>query len=310
MNQAELEFLAELQAAEQECRKLGYNPTAFVGMLGRSGPFDVVRTLLQKPNPSDGFARLFMLGRPDLTVEAIALRPQWQKYFSEAELAVARSRLGQPHSTGTAPKDRPAPAGGDDVEQLLGQLAAANANADRTAAKRIRWRLRELGHYGGISLPPEPPDPPSPPVLPPIPEAESLLARIRALNGLAERNHERVVEDLLTRLGFDVSRIVFQRGRIDVCIVGPDNKAAAVFEVKTSIQNSAQHAEARRQGFDYANQSKARFVILTDGDRYEVYDRRKGLDYDEMFAGKFQLTAFRETDSAALDLIRPSSLIP
>ena len=135
-----------------------------------------------------------------------------------------------------------------------------------------------------------------------------MVERIRALQGLPERNHEDVVKDLLVRLGHDVAAIVFQKGRIDVCLLNKDRKAAAVFEVKRTIAVESERAGARRQGMDYASQTGALIVVVTDGDRYEIYDRRKGLDYDAMLRGKFRLSAFRETDIPVLDMLRPDAI--
>jgi hypothetical protein len=144
-------------------------------------------------------------------------------------------------------------------------------------------------------------------ILPPIDGAEALLARIRLLPGLPERNHEDAVKDLLIRLGHGVSEIVFQVGRIDISVINRDKKSVAVIEVKRSIAKESELARARRQGMDYAGQKGAAVVVVTDGDRYEIYDRRK-LDYDAMFCGRFQLSAFQQEDCSALDLLRPSFL--
>lgn len=149
---------------------------------------------------------------------------------------------------------------------------------------------------------------PSAPIAPPIAGAESLIARIRQLPGLPERNHEDVVKDLLIGLGFDSSAIVFQAGRIDVCVFDANKKAVAVFEVKRTIAAPSKHDSALRQGMDYAMRNGASIVVITDGDRYAIYDRRKGSDYDAMRCGSFQLSAFRPEDSQILDLLRPPSL--
>lgn len=148
----------------------------------------------------------------------------------------------------------------------------------------------------------------TPIVLPPIPDSEALITRIRSLAGLPERNHEDVVKELLLRLGFDASEIVFQKGRIDLCVLTQDRKTAAVFEVKRTIAVESERAGARRQGMDYASQTGAMIIVVTDGDRFEIYDRRKGHDYDAMLCGAFRLTAFHDTDAMTLDLLRPDNL--
>lgn len=321
MDEAELDFRAALQEDINECRRLGYKPTGFMGMLASSSAFEAVRTLLAKPKPSDGFTTLWEKRRLDLTVEAIVLKPEWRGYFTPAELDTARRRLAEVQYR--APWDEVAtivPASRSEIDSLLADLAASHG--DIAAGKRIRSRLRALGHFGGLrqrdndmergaarSQPtPVTVAPPVNFVLPPIPDAESLVARIQSLVGLPERNHEDVVKDLLIRLGFDPTLIVFQKGRIDVCVLTQDRKVAAVFEVKRTIAVESERASARRQGMDYAAQTGAIVVVVTDGDRYEVYDRRRGHDYDSMLCGRCQLTAFREADAKVLDLLRPASL--
>ena len=322
MDDAELDFRGALQEAVNECRRIGYKPTGFMGMMTTSSAFEAVRTLLAKKDPSDGFTTLWEKGRLDLTVEAIVLKPEWRGYFQPSELETARRRLAEVKYR--APWDDGAttltPANTTEVEALLAELAASNG--DVAAGKRIRSRLRVLGHFGGLrqrendiergisrsTLSPPKPSEVKPIVLPPIPDAEAFIERIRSLVGLPERNHEDVVKELLIRLGHDTSSIVFQKGRIDLCVLTQDRKAAAVFEAKRTIVVESERAGARRQGMDYAGQTGALIVVITDGDRYEIYDRRKGHDYDAMLCGKFQLTTFREGDAKALDLLRPEFL--
>lgn len=59
-----------------------------------------------------------------------------------------------------------------------------------------------------------------------------------------------------------------------------------------------------RIGFEaagYAGQAGASLVVLTDADIYEIYDRRRGHDYDSMLLGRFSLTQFVPADSALCD---------
>jgi hypothetical protein len=78
-----------------------------------------------------------------------------------------------------------------------------------------------------------------------------------------------------------------------------------VIEVKRSLRSRADRDDALRKGFDYACRNGARYVVITDADRYEVYDRARGLDHATMMCGAFQLTEFHEADVATLDLLRP-----
>jgi len=309
MDDAELDFRAALQDAIQECKRIGYPPSGFVGMISSSSAFEAVRTLLAKTTPSDGFGTLWEKGRLDLTVEAMVLKPEWRSFFTASEIAIARKRLSD--AKYQAPWDEhveaDSSAGSNEVESLLRELALADG--DVPAGKRIRARLRTLGHYGGLrhdrsgqaALPPT--------LLPALNDAQSLLSRIQSVIGLPERNHEDVVKDFLLRLGYEPGVVIFQQGRIDVCILTKERKTAAVFEVKRTIAVESERTTARRQGMDYAGQTGAPIVVVTDGDRYEIYDRRRGSDYATMLCGAFQLTRFTDADGPILDLLRPARLL-
>lgn len=85
-------FEAELLNTYRECEKLGYRPTGMLDLMERLGAVDTAKHLLAQP-PSDGFARLFELGRLDLAIESIVLRPEWSALFSDDERGIARRRL-------------------------------------------------------------------------------------------------------------------------------------------------------------------------------------------------------------------------
>lgn len=64
-------------------------------MVRELGGLEAAHRLLAGERVHDGFAELFLAGRPDLTVEALVLKPEFQPLFTEAELQVARERLGR-----------------------------------------------------------------------------------------------------------------------------------------------------------------------------------------------------------------------
>lgn len=76
-------------------REIGYNATRFLVMVKELGGLQAAHLLLAGERIHDGFAELLLAGRPDLTVEALVLKPEFQPLFSEAELRVARERLGR-----------------------------------------------------------------------------------------------------------------------------------------------------------------------------------------------------------------------
>ncbi|MBX3388643.1 MAG: type I restriction enzyme HsdR N-terminal domain-containing protein [Phycisphaeraceae bacterium] len=320
MDDDEFDFRAALQEVVNECRRIGYNPIGFMGMVTSSNAFEAVRTLLAKREPSEGFTTLWGKKRLDLTVEAIVLKPEWRSFFTPSERDTARRRLAAAQYRAPWDDDEQPVIDNAQIESLLKELVASKG--DRSAGKRIRTQLRKLGYHGGLRsrdinierggghavVPNATSVTAVPTILPPVSNPEGLLARIRSVAGLPERNHEDVVKDFLVALGFRADSIVFQQGRIDLCVLTQDRKTAAIFEVKRTIAVESERTSARRQGMDYAMQTGALIVVVTDGDRYEIYDRRKGHEYETMLSGKFQLSAYREADTAFLDLLRPEQL--
>lgn len=90
------EFANAIHDMVRECRKLGYNPTAFQVMVHEHGATEAVRRLLQPPveQPSDGFTRLWEMGRLDLADESLAgFDPRFEALFTPEERALSRERL-------------------------------------------------------------------------------------------------------------------------------------------------------------------------------------------------------------------------
>jgi len=141
-------------------------------------------------------------------------------------------------------------------------------------------------------------------ILPNIRDAESFISHIRSIIDQPERNKEDAVKELLVRLGHPTNRIVFQQGRVDLSLRDSSGKPAFVFEVKRSIASRSEQDKALRQALHYANQTGAQFIVITDGDRYTIYDRHRGYDLGSQFCGSFQLTQFYAADEAVLDLLR------
>jgi hypothetical protein len=84
-----------------EAKSEGYNASFFLRMISELGPVETARKLINAEAPSDGFTRLYELGRLDLTVEALALAPEWRDLFSAEERRSARERLIAYGWTGT-----------------------------------------------------------------------------------------------------------------------------------------------------------------------------------------------------------------
>lgn len=83
----------ELIVNTKECQKLGYNPTAFLEMLSKYGTLGTARKLIHAPHVSDGYSKLFMMGRLDLTLEAVMLKPEYANLLTKEELEICASRI-------------------------------------------------------------------------------------------------------------------------------------------------------------------------------------------------------------------------
>jgi hypothetical protein len=76
-------------------KEVGYNATRFFQMLEDRGALETARVLINSSTPSDGFTALWEAGRLDLTVEAHALDPQFERLFTADERRIAADRLRQ-----------------------------------------------------------------------------------------------------------------------------------------------------------------------------------------------------------------------
>jgi hypothetical protein len=74
-------------------REIKYNATIFLQMVREHGGLATAHRLLASNVIGYGFAELLLAGRPDLTVEAAVLRPEFSVLFSPEELSVAAERL-------------------------------------------------------------------------------------------------------------------------------------------------------------------------------------------------------------------------
>src|SRR5689334_512173 len=77
------EFTAHLGNAVKEAERLKYYPNYFKRDLAADGGFRTVKRILASGKPSEGFRKLWELGRLDLSCEAIIVETRWRKYFDE-----------------------------------------------------------------------------------------------------------------------------------------------------------------------------------------------------------------------------------
>lgn len=72
----------------------GYNASLYLQMLHRHGGLGTAKQLINSPQVSQGYTRLYELKRLDLTVEALVMdNPKWHSLFTQDELIRARRRL-------------------------------------------------------------------------------------------------------------------------------------------------------------------------------------------------------------------------
>jgi len=88
-------FTEFLRQKADEAAALGYRPTQFKQMLNMQGGEATVRQLLSKGQPTDGFRRLWELGRLDLSVEALVVESRWRSFIDAALLLKAEKLLQQ-----------------------------------------------------------------------------------------------------------------------------------------------------------------------------------------------------------------------
>jgi predicted Zn-dependent peptidase len=87
---------AMLQIYHRAKSEAGYTASIFFKMLSERRGIATAKYLINAPTPSDGYTRLYELGRLDLTVEAVVVEnKKWHALFTAEELQRARDRLTQ-----------------------------------------------------------------------------------------------------------------------------------------------------------------------------------------------------------------------
>ena len=89
------QFDAEMQSIyDRASSEIGYHPTSFLAMLRQRGGVATAEALLQPRGPvPEGFTRLALEQRLDLSVEHLVQQEPWCHLFAEETLSVARLRL-------------------------------------------------------------------------------------------------------------------------------------------------------------------------------------------------------------------------
>jgi hypothetical protein len=88
-------FETEIQNAVDICKtELDYNPTRFIQMVSKYRAVETAKRLLSNDEWQEGLGTLIMKGRPDLSIEAHVVKPEFKTLFTEEQIAEAQRRLG------------------------------------------------------------------------------------------------------------------------------------------------------------------------------------------------------------------------
>jgi hypothetical protein len=91
---SEEELYSHLQGLIKLCQEeLNYTPTYFIRMLEEYGAVSAVIQLVVSNKVSEGFTKLALEGRLDLSVEAVVLEEPWSSLFDDDVIASARNKL-------------------------------------------------------------------------------------------------------------------------------------------------------------------------------------------------------------------------
>lgn len=92
----------------RECRKIGYDPIGFIRIIAEYGnAMQATKHVLNTDKPYAGLATLYEKGRLDLSVEYLALQPEFRELFTPHELVEAEKRLRELNFDPNAPLGHP-----------------------------------------------------------------------------------------------------------------------------------------------------------------------------------------------------------
>ena len=105
-----------------------------------------------------------------------------------------------------------------------------------------------------------------------------------------EREHESIVEKFFEVLGYEAhNEIKYRQGHVDI-LISLNSRPCIVVEVKRYWTLTRNDEDVIFQAYRYALKNGARFVVLSNGDSYILFDRLKGFSIDQNYIGTFTLT--------------------
>lgn len=196
---------------------------------------------------------------------------QGQKYFSDNQVHAALLKTNSP-----------------DIETFLGIKAGGSKSEQVSIPSNIDKR-EDRGSSNNTILPD---------YLKPIADDISVLKKDPKH---MERDHEHIVARFFELLGYKTpTEIKYQRGRIDIIILNGQTPYITI-EVKKDWTLSNNNTKFINQAFNYANEVGSRYVILTNGDVYFLYDQMGGLSYNDKLLACFTLS---NLDKEGLEVIK------
>lgn len=94
MKPIERDFHDAMRSIAEQSEAAGYRPSVFLQMLSRLGGLETAKRLINSPGVSDGYTRLWQMGRLELSVEAVVHEnTRWHELFTAEEHKVCRKRL-------------------------------------------------------------------------------------------------------------------------------------------------------------------------------------------------------------------------
>src|SRR3954447_23418696 len=93
MSNLEASFHQAMLDGYHQLVQLGYRATYFLRMVQELGGVQAARQLINQEGTSEGFTRMWEMGRLDLSAEALVLKPEYRDLFTAEEHQRARQNL-------------------------------------------------------------------------------------------------------------------------------------------------------------------------------------------------------------------------
>ena len=139
---------------------------------------------------------------------------------------------------------------------------------------------------------------------PPPPKFIKLVEKIEQLkesSAHAEREHEELVIDFFKTLGYEFPKdIKLGKERADILI---EQKGTPFIVVEVKRDWNLKEKIHREQAYKYSLRQGGRYVIITNGNNYYIYDRTKGLTFQENYLGSFSLSPWSKGEEKLISLL-------